>query len=676
MKRIQLIRCAVLLAPLFALNLLVASDPTVAGWTIEETMKVRMVGHVRIAADGKRVLYTVRTAILEGDKGRYLTQIFTANIEGTNERALTGTDYSATHPEWSPDGRWIAFAADRSGRGDGNTLWIVSAGGGEPRAIDVGGTEVSTLKWSPDGKRLAFTMPAPLTPAQAEARAHPEAPQVIDADQRSVRLWTIGLTPEGTAQGQARALSSAQVSVRTDLEFGAPYDWAPDGSVIVFSWVGLGGNWFEHWASTGISIVNTTTGETSPLVPSGAMAPLFSPDGKRIAYLGSAAPFAAHSLDVQIIDVRGGPARRLAQTFDRHPTLVGWAKDGGGVYVHEARGTLSRITTLPLSGAGGVDVDAGDALLANVVLDPARKRFGFVRQTMATPMEVHVATIAPFASVQVSRANAALPSHPLPRTELLRWKSTDGAEIEGLLIYPRGYASGRRYPLVVAVRSGSVSFPQAFIANPFQEDLIDYFPVTELALRGFAVLQCNSRGGVLPGYGPAHSFPWAKPKDKSQADVMAGVDRVVLMGVADNDRVGIAGLSNGGMVAAWMITQTRRFKAAIVQSGIPDLVPWAAVNPAISHDLGAVPWDDVQPFREHSALYHLGAAGAATLILHGERDQPVPITQAYVLYRALKRRGVSTEMVVYPGEGHPVNAPKHLVDIGRRHVEWMTKYLQ
>jgi dipeptidyl aminopeptidase/acylaminoacyl peptidase len=643
------------------------------GWTLEETMKVRKVDQVRISPDGRRVLFAVRVAILDGDKGEYRTRIHTANTDGSEERPLTDDAYSATGAEWSPDGRWIAFLADRSAPPAGNTIWLIPAGGGDARAIDVGGAAVANLKWSPDGSRLAFTMPAPATDAQREAAQHPNAPQVVDADTRKIQLWVIG-TAAGAATGPARALTARSVGVHTHRDFGAPFDWSPDGSAIAFA-NNREGDWWDNWGSTEISVVNAATGERRSLA-SGGMAPSFSPDGRWVAYLGTTALSPVHDLSVHVVPAAGGQGTKLAATVDKWPTLIGWSANGQGVYVAEARKTFTRLTALPINGGPGVDVDPGDAVLEAFSLHNSRTMVGFTRQTLSSPMEAYVSRLDVFRPVQVSQVNASLRSHPLPRTELLQWESSVGGEIEGLLTYPIDYEAGRRYPLVVAIRSGSVAFQQAFVANPFQGESVDYYPVPELARQGYAVLLCNARGGFLPGYGPEHTRPAARPADKAYHDVMSGVDHLIRLGVADSARVGITGMSNGGLMTAWVITQTRRFKAAIVQSGITELISDATTNPWISRDLGAEPWENIQPFLKHSPLLHLGGVTTPTLILRGGSDDPVPWNQAYGMYRALQRRGIPTEMVVYPGEGHPVMAPRHLLDIGRRHVDWMGRYLR
>jgi dipeptidyl aminopeptidase/acylaminoacyl peptidase len=647
---------------------------TGTGWTIDETMKIRKVDHVRISSDGRRVLFVARSAILEGDKGEYRTSIYVANTDGSGERALTPAAHSAMGAEWSPDDRWIAFVADRSGTAAGNTIWIVPSGGGAARPIGVGGTGAANLKWSPDGSRLAFTMPAPPTDAQREASQHPNAPYVVDADIRKAQLWVIGLT-NGAASTPARALSRDSVSVHTDTDFGAPFDWSPDGSAVVFAYNRIG-DWWDNWRSTGISIVTVATGLVTSLVEAAGMAPRFSPDGRLVAYLSNTHPTTAGGLVVYVASVAGAERRPLAATFDRWPTLVGWSADGQRVYVAEARKTITRLAALSADGRAAIDVDPGDAVLGAWSLQRSAETVAFTRQTLSTPMEVYVSRLEEWRPVLVSRANASLPSHPLPRTELIRWQSSAGAEIEGLLTYPKDYALGRRYPLIVAVRSGGVSFKQSFVANPFQEAFEDYYPVPELARQGYAVLLCNSRGGGLPGYGIDFSQPAARPADKAYADVMSGVDHLVELGLADSTRLGITGMSNGGLTTSWVITQTQRFKAAIVQSGITELISDATTNPWIFRDLGAEPWEDIAPFLKHSPLLRLGSVTTPTLVLRGGSDDGVPWNQAYGMYRALQRRGIATEMVVYPGEGHPVRAPKHLIDIGRRHVEWMGRYLR
>jgi dipeptidyl aminopeptidase/acylaminoacyl peptidase len=263
----------------------------------------------------------------------------------------------------------------------------------------------------------------------------------------------------------------------------------------------------------------------------------------------------------------------------------------------------------------------------------------------------------------------------LCRTEVIRWKSSDSADIEGLLTYPTRYEQGKHYPLLVIVHTGGGSFLTVFPANQFDQLSSGFYPPAVFSAHGYAVLQCNNRGGGLPGYGPSYSLPVFKPKEKAYQDLMSGVDYAIKMGVADDTRLGIMGWSNGGLVTSWVISQTARFKAAVIGAGFPDLISEASVNPLIPIDLGAEFWKDINPYLEHSAIFHIKDASTPTLILHGEQDNAVPIGQAYELHNALKQQGIPVKMVVYPRGGHVPQEPKQVLDIAKRHLEWFDQYL-
>lgn len=557
-------------------------------------MKVRSIANARFSPNGDQLLFVARTALLSGERGTHLNQVYVARADGSGQRALTPNEYSVTGAEWSPDGEWIAVVSD-FGESHGATIGLIPSAGGAPRKLDPGLAGVRNVRWSPDGRKIAFTMPVPATPEQLAAQRHPERPQVVDANVRKIQLWVIDVGRDGAPRGAARAVTPEAVDVWTRGEFetafayGNPFDWSPDGSRLAFS---HGDGWVDQWPSMSLSVVDVVSGRTQTVVRSGAFAPSFSPDGRRIAYLGGAGPYAAfHNLDVFVVDTDGGVPRKPASTFDRRPTLIGWGADGTAVLVTEARKSLTRLLALPVTGDGGRDLDAGDAVLSGFALDRSRTMIAFALERLSQPPEVHISRLDRFHPVQVSHANSSLPTHPLPRTELVQWTSADGAVVEGLLTYPVPYEAGRRYPLVVAVHTGGRGFQQTFVATSFG---VDYYPVTELALRGFAVFRCNARGGVLQGYGPAYAVPWFKVKDKAEHDVMTGADRVIQMGVADASRLGISGFSNGGLVTSWIITQTARFKAAIIRAGFPDLIADAAGEAAKAFHMDAAPWQNLR----------------------------------------------------------------------------------
>ncbi len=634
--------------------------PVTAGWTIAETMKVRNVDQVRISPDGRRVLFAVTAAVLTDDRSEYVSQIYIASLDGSDERPLTADTSSATSPRWSPDGRWVAFLARRS---TASQVWLIRADGGEAHALTTGNTDVGSFQWSPSGRQVAFLRPDGISVVEERAQRAKDDAMVVDRGLKHTRLWLVSVGENGSATTAERPLTPP------DMHVAEGFDWSPDGSTLAVVQTRTA-DW-RDWPSSDIAIVHATSGVVTPVVhgPAADITPLFSPDGRRLAYVASRDTW-GRIRDVCVLDVASGQSRKLADTVDGQPTLIGWSVNEDRLYFSEGRGTATRLSALPLSGAPPHDIDSGGTVLDSFALSSTRTQVTFTRQTLAEPPEAYVSALDRFAPRRVSHANASLPVHPIPRTESIRWRSTDGGEVEGLLTYPFMYEPGKRYPLVLVVHAGGEAFRNTFLANP------GLHPVTEFALRGYVVLRSNARGGALPGYGPTSAVPWFRPKDKQYADLMTGVDHVIHMGIADSTRMGIMGWSNGGLATSWVITQTSRFKAAVLGAAFPNLMSQSAANPAIAGDMGAEPWMNLALYVEHSPIVYSKSVSTPTLILHGERDDAVPVGQSYEFYEALKRQRVTVEMVVYPRGAHAPQEPRQVADIARRHLEWMDRYLR
>ena len=301
---------------------------------------------------------------------------------------------------------------------------------------------------------------------------------------------------------------------------------------------------------------------------------------------------------------------------------------------------------------------------------------GFVAQTSTRPPEAHVARLDRFVSVPVSRVNSDLPNFPLGRTDVIRWKSSDGMYIEGLLTYPVDYEPGKRYPLLLIIHGGpSDVFTQTFIASPAVYP--SYF-MAAFVVQGYAVLRCNVRGSS--GYGK--QFRYANYKDwggMDYQDLMTGVDHVIQMGVADGEQLGAMGWSYGGYMTSWVITQTKRFKAASVGAGVTNLMRLTGTSDLTSGlpgYFGAEFWDNLDIYCTHSPMFNVKGVSTPTLIQHGEVDIRVPISQGYELYNALKRQGVPVKMVIYPRMPHGPQEPKQALDIAKRNLEWFDQYLR
>jgi dipeptidyl aminopeptidase/acylaminoacyl peptidase len=638
-------------------------------WTPEAMLQVKTLGAVQVSPTGKRVAYEVREAIMEKEKSEFITQIHVANVDGTDAFQLTAGQKGASNPEWSPDGEWIAFTSARSGK---SNIWLIRVRGGEAQQLTDCKSGVGDFRWSPDGKQIAFIAPDPPTPEEEKRGKEKDDARVVDEDLKMNRLYVVAADRPPKEKQKGRKLTTGNYNVAGGGP-GSSFDWSPDGKAVVFSHTRTPKA--DDWPSADISMVDVSSATVKPLVHSNAAesAPHYSPDGEWIAYLASDAP--AHwagSSTIHIIPAAGGTPRPLAETFDHQPGLIGWTADGKKLYCSETRGTLHRLYAVPLSGEIQ-EISTGEGLLMGFQLNLSRSMLGFTRESTAQPPEAFVSSVESFEPRQVSHANAHLPAAPLGRTEVVRWKSVDGLEIEGLLTYPVGYESGKRYPLLLVIHGGPTGvFLQNYIARPSP------YPLAVFAARGYAVLRCNPRGSS--GYGK--TFRFANYDDwggKDYQDLMTGVDHVIEMGVADRNRLGVMGWSYGGYMTSWIITQTKRFRAASVGAGVTNLMSFTGTAdiPSFLPDyFHGEPWDHLDAYRAHSAMFQVKGANTPTLIEHGEKDVRVPISQGYELYNALKRQGCVVKMVVYPRTPHGPQEPKLILDLMKRNLEWFDKYVR
>jgi dipeptidyl aminopeptidase/acylaminoacyl peptidase len=343
----------------------------------------------------------------------------------------------------------------------------------------------------------------------------------------------------------------------------------------------------------------------------------------------------------------------FTETDGLHNVLRAISLDGRIETAFQPKGTLS-------SYGGGTEIN----LTAGAV--------GLVQESSQDAPEAYVMALGRSTAVQVSSANAHLPKLPLGKTEPVRWKAKDGRAIEGLLTYPVGYESGGKVPMILVIHGGPMGvFTDSFVANR------GLYPVASFAAEGYAVLQPNPRGSS--GYGKA--FRTANYVDwggGDYEDIMAGVDHVVAMGVADPDRLAVMGWSYGGFMTSWVITHTDRFKAACVGAAVTNL--WSFTGTADIPDFLAdyfrgEPWENFQAYLDHSPMNFVKGVATPALILHGEEDRRVPISQGYELYNALKRQGATVKMVVYPRTPHGPSEPKFLLDVAQRHLAWVEKYV-
>ena len=537
------------------------ADPV--AWTPELAFQVKRVSQVAVSPDGKRVAYVVASARMEGEQSEWLSQIWLARSDGTDAVQLTRGEKSSSAPAWSPDGKWLAFVSARSGKPQ---LWRLPMEGGEAEMLTDGKGSPASPRYSPDGRVVAFLMAEPKTEDEEKAEKEKRDWKVVGENDKPMRVHVVAVEADAAGKRAVRALSPPKANVG-DGEGSGDFDWSPDSRQIVFAHQPT--SLADDWTKQDVSVVEVASGAVRPLAASAAAetSPLFSPDGSQVALVVSDVPPTwGMATRVHLVPAAGGPPTALALTPDEQPDLVGWSRDGARIYFAETKGTVNRIFALPVAGGPAVELGQPEVMVDGASLNAGRTHVGFTSHAPDRPVEAYAAEVDKLGeAAQVSRAQS-LPDADFGRTAPVTWKAPDGRTIEGLLTLPVGHRDGIRAPLLVIVHGGPTGvFVRSFTGVP------TVYPVAIFAARGYAVLRCNVRGSS--GYGRA--FRYANYRDWGGADyrdIMSGVDALVARGIADPERLGVMGWSYGGYMTSWIVTQTRRFKAASVGAGVTNLM--------------------------------------------------------------------------------------------------------
>jgi len=652
------------LAIALTLVVLFVSGAAAQTWDPELQLKVKAVGTPRVSPDGKKMVYAVNEAVMTPDKSEFVTQIWLSNLDTKRNVQLTFGEKSSSNPKWSPDGNWLAFLSNR--KDNRNQIYLLNLSGGEAEPLTDGKSAVTNFAWSPDGRSIALTMVDAKTEEEEKNDKGKNDSRWADENLKLARLYVLSVQKDANGKREPRKLTTENYQVED-------FDWSNDGSRIAFGHVKS--PVANDWPTSDVSIVEVASGKITDLAnsPAAETSPLYSPDGKSIAVSTSDVPARwAGSGIIQVFSTSGGPPKNAAGTFDAQPAVAGWSSDSKRIYFSEAKGTGTQIYSLDVAANRIDEIKTTPAVLSAISLNSSGTTFAFVRQTPNTPADAYVASVADFNPVQVTRVNEGLQIPALGRTEVITWKSKDGKDIEGLLTYPVGYQNGQRVPLILNVHGGPAGvFQQTFIGGR------GVYPLATFASRGFAILRPNPRGSS--GYGA--EFRRANIKDwgfGDYQDLMTGVDKVIEMGVADPERLGVMGWSYGGFMTSWIVTQTQRFKAASAGAPVTNLMSFngTADIPAFIPDyFGGQFWEVMDLYQKHSPMFNVKNVSTPTMIQHGEADIRVPISQGYEFYNALKVKGVPTRMLVLPRQPHGPTEPKMQLAAMKANLEWFEKYI-
>ncbi len=671
-----------LLCTLSASTALVATSPAAAKskpqpLSVDDYFRLGEVGDPQFSPDGRWIAYTVTTRDLGADETR--SRIWMLPATGGDAIPVSAEDETSTSPRWSPDGQYLGFL---SARDAGKTqVWTLFRGGGEAVRRTHTAQGVKAFEWSPDGKRILLVLQDP-TPEELEAKAAEEKGERYEAKtpppwvvtRQQFKLDYVGYLDSRRTHLYVFDLASGEIAQITSGDFDdSEPAWSPDGTRVAFV-SNRTANPDDNY-NTDIWVVaadNDDLGEALLQVttnPGPDAAPSWSRDGAWIAHTSNtetdAALYGTNHLAVS--PAAGGEARLLTRELDRMIFAPRFSGRDDSIYFLLEDSGEQNLARIAASGGAAERLVGGPRVVSALDEGPSGE-FALLVSEPQLPAEVFL-----FAGGTIERRSRVndevVASLQLGSVEEIRYPSKDGTPIEAFVVKPPGFSSSRRHPAILRIHGG----PQA------QYDFGFHFEAQLYASNGYVVALPNPRGST--GYGQDFCMAiWKAWGEPDYQDVMGAVDYLVEQRWAHPDKLAVTGWSYGGMLTNHVITKTDRFKAAatgasatlyVVNFGHDQYQRWWR------YELG-LPWqpESRQLYDKLSPFNRIENVTTPTLILGGKEDWNVPIINSEQLFVALKLLGVPTELVVYPDEFHGIDTPSHTKDLYERYLAWFGHYVK
>lgn len=668
--------------------------------TLDDFFNYVAVDHVRLSPDGHSLVIATERADWEKQVFRKDLWLYRDGSPGLMQLTQSGQDHD---PQWSPDGKWIAFLSDRKAVPPGADtessdkapdkeaaqLYLIAPSGGEALPVTRGEEEVHSYAWSPDSKTLYFATRLPWSKTQQEAykKEWKDAEQYREAE-RGDAIYRITLAEafaqhaaEGTkSSDQSEALGTpGAVQIATSQFRVQPLAAAPDGTELAFISNAISQRWEDlHAYEIYLVKLDGATQEPERLTNNNGQEEdlHWSPDSKRLFFIdrtGSAdGPYQDAQWKIYSLDVATKALERWGRDFDGNINEYALTQDGGllaagdlatQVHLYYQPNPSTKFTRL-------ADLDGAYEAIAT---SSNSGRLAFVYSTLQKPTEVYLAESA--ASIRqataVSSFNHLLTERELPQGRPYTWKADDGSPVTGMLIYPPGKFGAKHLPMFTFIHGG----PAEDDGDHFEADWYKWDRLA--ATQGWLVFQPNYRGSF--GYGDRFTLGIIpKLVSRPGKDILEGIDALVHDGIADPDRLAIGGYSYGGYMTNWLITQTDRFRAAVTGAGaVEHAANWGNDDTTFddSYFLGGRPWEATQNYTDEGAIFHFGNVKTPTHIVAGADDIRVAVSENYLLDHALHSLGIPESLLIFPGEGHGLtHNPWHGKIKVREELKWLEKY--
>ena len=655
-----------------ALSSAVVAQQTSQQFTITELLKVRRVGDPQISPDGKTVAYTITDVDKASNRGT--THIYLVPIAGGESKMLASGERSSNSPRWSPDGRKLAFVSTREGTPQ---IWTIDVASGSEQKVTNVASGVGDPLWSPDGKLIAFT--SDVYPDCANAACNKQREEQADASKVKARLvdrllyrhWTswkegkrshIFITAsEGNAE--ARDMTPGDYDA-PPFSLGGPLDYAfsPDSKEFAFV---RNTDKVEATSTNGdVFVVPVTGGEARRITGSNAAndaSPQYSPDGRFIAYRAQQRPgFESDRWQLMLYDRQTNKARSLTGALDSWVESFTFSRDGQKIYFAADERGLQPVYEIGLSG-GAIAKVITEGFNDDLQVSGDGKTLIFTRSSTARPSEIYRANLSDVPAnnvAQVTHTNDAfINGFNLQPAAQTSWEGAANTKIYGWTIKPANFNPAQKYPLIVLIHGG----PQ----GAWNDNWGYRWNPQIFASQGYVVFMPNPRGST--GYGQKFvdeiSGDWG---GKPYVDIMNGVAQMAAQPFIDRNRVGAAGGSYGGYMVDWIEGHNNdprvQFKALVSHAGVFNLISMYGATEELwftDWEFGGTPWSNPETYTRWSPNMFVKNFKTPLLVIHGEQDFRVPVTEGLQLFTALQRQGVESKLLYFPDEGHWILKPQN-----------------
>ena len=656
--------------------------------TPEIVASLKTVTEVALSPDGRWIAYTVRSPREEGEKpGGYHYQIWLVNVKEGKPRPLTAKAFNSRAISWFKDSRRIAFLSKR-GKDAKQQIYTIRIDGGEAEALTHEVDGISNYKFSPSEKMIAFTRRDKETKEEKENKKKGRDWRVVDKHYKYNRLYILDLEKEET-----RLLTEEDLHV-------IDYSWAPGGTELVFTATKRPLT-DDTYMFKKIYRIPVTGGKAEVAVETEGKLGMveYSPDGKKIAWLGALHIHDSQAQSLFIASLDDGKKKNLTPNYEGSATWFKWL-DNETIAMTSVEKTSTHLYYVDVKSGKKKHIRRSRPVFSRLSYDSRHQSYAFAGSTPFHPNEVFYVSEGSKPARRMTHTNPILEELKLADQFTIEYRAEDGLLITGLVMKPVDYEKGKRYPLIVSPHGG----PETAVVDGWNTYYVRWGQL--LAANGFVVFWPNYRGST--GRGVAYAMKDQKDLGGMEfRDVLAGIKYLAdELGLVDKSRVGIGGASYGGYFSALGATRySEHFKAAINFAGISNWISFTGTSDipmenSLVHWGFKIPYDHLDKMWEGSPMKYINRCRTAVLIAHGERDLRVPISQGWEMYTALKvinmtKRNkewtdsrepsngetevlepVPVEFVIYPREGHGLREREHQIDFMKRALDWFNRYVK